>query len=197
MTEKTERSATGPSYERCFDAALKALEHLDSTRPFWNGPIHQAAAVLRKAVGPQPDVAPVSHVEPRGVGAVEACRMMDAIREPDADERNAAAEAFNREYPSSTGPFDITVAALDAAAALSLQHGFPEQAKLVTWAARGLEKRSALSATWTMSEAERLSKKWLSVTPIATINTNLAGALLRDALHPVGESATTDGTAKA
>lgn len=41
------------SYERCFDAAFKALERLDSVRFMWNGPIHQAAALLREATGPQ------------------------------------------------------------------------------------------------------------------------------------------------
>jgi hypothetical protein len=47
------RSAAVASESRCFDAAFKALERLDSVRFMWNGPIHQAAALLREATGPQ------------------------------------------------------------------------------------------------------------------------------------------------
>lgn len=53
------RSEIMPNYERCFDAACKALERLNSVRSMWNGPIHIAAALLRDATGPQPD-APAS-----------------------------------------------------------------------------------------------------------------------------------------
>ena len=52
------RAAPAPSYEHCFDAALKALERLNSVRFMWNGPIHQAAALLLKATGPEE---PASH----------------------------------------------------------------------------------------------------------------------------------------
>jgi hypothetical protein len=45
-------------YERCFNAAIKALERLDSVRYMWNGPIIQAVVFLREATGPQPDAAP-------------------------------------------------------------------------------------------------------------------------------------------
>lgn len=47
-----------PNYERCFDAAFKALQLLNSTRPTWNGPIHRAAALLLEATGPQPEATP-------------------------------------------------------------------------------------------------------------------------------------------
>lgn len=58
---RTSRSETPrkPDYERCFDAAFKALKLLNSTRPTWNGPIHRAAALLLEATGPQPET-PVS-----------------------------------------------------------------------------------------------------------------------------------------
>jgi hypothetical protein len=34
-------------------------------------------------------------------------------------------------------------------------------------------------------EADRLARQWLSASPAAMMKVNLAGALLRDALHPV------------
>lgn len=40
---------------RCFSAAFKALGQLESVRYMWNGPIHQAVALLRDATGPQPE----------------------------------------------------------------------------------------------------------------------------------------------
>lgn len=39
-----------------------------------------------------------------------------------------------------------------------------------------------------MTEAERLSEKWLATSPVASIRVDLAGALLRDALHPTAAS---------
>ena len=45
--------ASEKPYERCFDAAFKALGRLESVRFMWNGPIHEAAALLRDATGPQ------------------------------------------------------------------------------------------------------------------------------------------------
>ena len=48
-------SATDQAYQRCFDAAFKALQRLNATRPTWNGPIHQAAALLREVTEPKGD----------------------------------------------------------------------------------------------------------------------------------------------
>ena len=51
---RSELESTKPvDYERCFDAAFEALTKLESVRFMWNGPIHQAATLLREAVGPQ------------------------------------------------------------------------------------------------------------------------------------------------
>lgn len=50
------------SYQRCFDAAFKALETLDSVRFMWNGPIHKAVALLRAATGPNPSPVSISGV---------------------------------------------------------------------------------------------------------------------------------------
>ena len=42
---------------RMFKAAFDALQRLNAGRSAWNGPIHQAAAILLEATGPQkPDV---------------------------------------------------------------------------------------------------------------------------------------------
>ncbi len=40
-------------YDKCFNAAFDALQKLNSVRFMWNGPIHQAAALLRGVTEPQ------------------------------------------------------------------------------------------------------------------------------------------------
>jgi len=41
------------NYYACFNAAFDALQRLNATRFLWNGPIHQAAALLRGVTEPQ------------------------------------------------------------------------------------------------------------------------------------------------
>lgn len=50
---------------------------------------------------------------------------------------------------------------------------------------QGIEPQPSFApSSTTLTEAERLSEKWLSASPLVSIKCELAGALLRDALHP-------------
>ena len=77
---------------RMFDAAFNALQRLNAGRSVWNGPIHQAAAILLEATGPQkpgvvvdPKVFDMAH----GLREILANTEFMAPPEPSVDGPNA------------------------------------------------------------------------------------------------------------
>ena len=75
---------------RMFKAAFDALQRLNAGRSAWNGPIHQAAAILRDATGPQPPDKPQVVVDEKVFDMAHGLRPLEEGSSDESDSDKAA-----------------------------------------------------------------------------------------------------------